>query len=114
MAVAVFKSKYAGETVRLTDLVQPQHPVLTDFTFERCEILGPAVVHFQASDLVACTWDAPNDDALIWDIDPVTRPFAIGAIAAVTCVFRQCTFKGIGIAADAAFREQFTKDVGRN
>ncbi len=104
----VFKSKYLQETVRLTDLVEPAHPVLTDFIFDRCEILGPAVVHMEGGEMSACAWSG-TEDGLLWDV-PEDRSYAIGAMALVNCVFRRCEFRGIGIVSKPGFREQFVMD----
>jgi hypothetical protein len=112
--VEPIQSRFADSDVRIADLVSPEHPVLTEFSFSRCHVLGPAVLVPMGCSFVSCEWDAPGADwsTLFWEVDTQRRTVVVGAIALHNCTFDGCRLSGIGIAGPAALREQFLKDVG--
>jgi hypothetical protein len=112
-AVEPIQSRFADADVRLTELVSPEHPVLTEFSFTRCHILGPAVVVPEGCSFVACTWDVPGEDisAMLWDVDP-SRERLSGVIALYGCTFESCRMSGIGLAGSASQLERFREALG--
>ncbi len=89
---------FTGEDVRITDLVTPQRPIVTDVEFVRCRILGPALLLLADVELVGSDFgslDAP--DSLIWTVPP-WQTSQSGAISIDACVFRDCTFEGVAFA----------------
>ena len=97
----------------MTELVAPEHPVLTEFQFLRCQLLGPAVLApLGSTEFSGCTFDSPgNFSTLFWEIAPGTTQ-VVGAIALQDCTFTECKFSGIGIAGPAFLKEQFLNDLG--
>jgi hypothetical protein len=98
----------------VTELVAPEHPVLTEFEFVRCQLLGPAVLApLGSTGFSGCTFDSPGGSfsTLFWEIAPGTTQ-VVGAIALQDCTFTECKFSGIGIAGPASLKEQFLKDLG--
>ena len=91
---------YVDTEIRINHLLADwDRPVLDGLTFERCWILGPAVLAVVDTDIV-CDHvsdlgglpDEP-DRAILW---PIGRETMIGAILVVRCTFRSCKFRGIG------------------
>jgi hypothetical protein len=91
---------YADQVLRIVDTTDSA--VLENKSFERCVILGPAIVVPAGSRFIGCSFEG-EPDALIWEIPP-TRQRLLGAIRLDACSFNDCQFKGIGLglSADAA------------
>jgi hypothetical protein len=102
--------EYRNDVVRLADLTV-NSSTIDGITFVGCQILGPAVLVPISSTIVGCTWDAPDVNALFWEIAS-DRPVVVGAIAAVGCTFSSCKFSEVGLAGGRDLREQFVSDVG--
>ena len=107
------QTRFADSDVRLTELVSPEHPVLTEFSFVRCHVLGPAIVVPSGCSFVSCRWEVPGEDvsAMLWEVDP-SRERLSGAIALHGCTFESCRLSGIGIAGSPSQIEQFREAVG--
>jgi hypothetical protein len=84
---------------------------LDRITFERCEIVGPAVVVPIQTDFEECTWDTfgPNPRDLFWEL-PSERRAVIGAIALRECRFVHCNFSRIGVAGTPGYLGQWSVD----
>jgi hypothetical protein len=106
------RTRYEDSSLRVTELVTPQHPVLVEFTFVRCRLLGPAVLMPMGCSFVSCEWDSPGGDwsTLFWELRADAR-IVVGAIALHGCTFERCRFSEIGIAGPPALRDQFLRDV---
>lgn len=77
---------------------------LPGYEFSNCRVIGPAIlVPLGGTAFVSCGWDAPNVDAIFWEIAP-GRELVIGAIAAVDCTFSGCSFQGVGLAGSLDLR----------
>jgi len=108
------RTRFENEDVRITDLVAPEHPVLSGFRFVNCHLFGPAVVFPSPPAFVGCTFEAPGNDfsTMFWEVETGPGRQIVGAIALHDCTFEGCQFSGIGIAGPASLREQFLNDVG--
>ena len=87
---------YRDETVSIPELVAREGKVLDGFTFENCQIEGPAIL------LLRGTTSENNDiqgsvDAILWEI-PQRRQQVIGAVLAQNCTLRGCDISEIGFA----------------
>jgi hypothetical protein len=87
---------FRNEVLRIADLTVTSTE-LEDLTFSNCRILGPAVLVPRETQLVECTWETPDLDAMFWEIEP-DRKLALGAVGVSRCTFSKCAFVGIGIA----------------
>ncbi len=75
--------------------------------------VGPAVIAPMGDvTMVHCTWDAPNFEAVFWEVDPEERPFIVGVVAFVNCTFSRCVFSDVGVAGDAALRQALGGALG--
>lgn len=85
---------YRDQTVRLSDLVALED-VIEGYTFENCEILGPAVVILLGNTLLdQCHWTG-DPDAVIWPAHG--RTAVVGAIGLQDCVITGCQFYRVGV-----------------
>lgn len=102
-------SKVHREVVRLADIAVPE-PKISGITFERCLILGPAVLAMTGEGTISgCTFDS-EADALLWEI-PAERRLIVGAIEAEACNFIDCRFSMVGFAGPADFVKMFREGV---
>lgn len=103
-------SNVKREVVRLADLALPE-PKISGITFERCLILGPAVLAMTGAGgtISGCTFDS-EADALLWEI-PDERKQVVGAIEAESCHFIDCRFSMVGFAGPASFTKMFRDGV---
>ena len=108
--VEPIQTRFEDSSLRVTELVSPEHPVLVEFTFVRCQILGPAVLVPMGCSFVSCAWDSPGGDwsTLFWDLGEEAR-VVVGAIALHGCRFENSRFSEIGVAGPPALRELFLK-----
>jgi hypothetical protein len=95
---------YSGETIYLTQISDRGKPI-EDVVFEDCRIIGPAVVGLD---------DCRFEGAGFWgDVEGAMWPmptgrYVQGLLIARRCLFRNCTFQGIGFTGRNldAIREQ--------
>lgn len=86
------KELTTGTSVRLADFGS----IITDQTFEDCEILGPAILAPRGSGgFYNCGWEG-DADSLFWELPTGER--IVGATVAENCVFTRCRFVNVGIA----------------
>lgn len=104
-------SRMQREVIRISDLAVPE-PKISGVTFERCLILGPAVLAMtgDGGTIQGCSFDA-DVSALLWEI-PDDRPTVVGAIELENCKFIDCRFSMVGFAGPAAFAKMFREGVG--
>lgn len=100
---------FEDQIVRITDLATDSD-VLERLEFERCTIIGPAVLIPVRSTFVDCSFvGAP--DVLIWEV-PQERGSVLGAVRLEDCSFLACRFAriGLGLRPDASdqFRDALT------
>lgn len=85
---------YREQTVRLADLASLDD-VLTELTFENCEIVGPAVVVLLGDTKVTdCHWTG-DPDAVLWPAHG--REQVVGAIGLRDCTITGCQFFRVGM-----------------
>jgi hypothetical protein len=85
---------YHHQTVRLTDLAVLED-LVEGYTFDSCEIHGPAVVVLLGTTRVTgCHWTG-DVDALLWPAHG--REQVIGAIGLKDCAITNCEFFRVGI-----------------
>jgi hypothetical protein len=94
---------YADQTIRIVDTTDTA--VLENTSFERCVILGPAVVVPAESRFISCSFEG-EPEAVIWEIPP-NRKRLLGAIKLDACSFNDCQFKGIGLGLSAEAAQEF-------
>ena len=77
-------------------------PELSDVVFERCHILGPAVLQPVQSEFFGNDYGIGRErvEAALWTVSPWTDVVQ-GSIVARRCVFRDCTFTGVAFAGVA-------------
>lgn len=96
-------SELRNEVVRISELTV-NSVTLEGLTFQNCKILGPAVLLLLGrTTLVHSTFDAPNAEALFWEIPP-SRALVVGAVSAVDCTFSACRFEAIGLGGPPEMR----------
>jgi hypothetical protein len=102
---AAVRRNFRNEPVRLTDLIeQGRSPTLQGYTFDDCDIYGPAVITpVRGGGIQNCQLD--GGDALFIEITP-PRPL-FGVVGLYNTWFRHCRFHGVGIAATAEIIEAF-------
>lgn len=91
--------------VRISELVDDSiGDYLDRFTFERCEIVGPAVVVPIDTEFEQCTWESfgPEPRDQFWELSEERRA-VIGALALRECRFLHCNFSRIGIAGTSDY-----------
>ena len=82
---------------RILELLPRGEIVIRGKTFEDCTIHGPSLlVLLGAGILERCDYGG-DENSMFWEIAEVPV-MAEGVIAVVDCVFRRCTFVGIGFA----------------
>ena len=85
---------YRNQSVQLTNLAALED-LIDGYTFENCEIVGPAVVVLLGQTRVTgCHW-AGDADAIIWPAHG--REQVVGAIGLKDCVLTDCELFRIGI-----------------
>lgn len=85
---------YRDQTVRLTDFAALDD-VIQGLTFERCQIVGPAVVILLGETRVTgCHWSG-DAEAIIWPAHG--RNEVVGAIGLKDCVLTNCELYRIGM-----------------
>ncbi len=103
---------YRQQTLRITDLVTPEWPVLEDHEFHVCTLLGPAVLMVGGrsggirSPVIQV--DASDAEALLWKIPP-GQTEAIGCILAKNTLFQSCVFIGIGFTGSTRTLDMLRK-----
>jgi len=94
---------------RLTDIPLSGEPILTGLTVEDSTVYGPAII----APLDGNTFDAitfrADLDAMLWEVPE--GKLIIGAIGLRQCLFRRCTFDGIGIAGPPELIRTFREMV---
>ena len=85
---------YRDRSVRLGELAALED-VLAGFTFENCEIFGPAVIVLLGETLLDRCRLAGDPNAVIWPA--YGRAEVVGAIGLLDCVLRNCQFYRVGI-----------------
>lgn len=85
---------YHDQTVRLADLAALED-VIDGFVFERCQIVGPAVVALLGDTRISgCQWSG-DPEAIIWPAHG--RDKVVGAIGLKNCQITGCEFFRVGI-----------------
>jgi hypothetical protein len=85
---------YHDQTVRLADLAALED-VIDGFVFERCQIVGPAVVALLGSTrMTGCQWSG-DPEAIIWPSHG--RDKVVGAIGLKDCHITGCEFFRVGM-----------------
>ena len=107
---------YHERVIRICELAGDEG-VIENSTFEGCDIRGPAVLVLQGTrpDSVRLennSFEGSDMNAILWEIDPNTRPEVIGAILCVDCAFENCTFRKIGLAGPPEFTQMIKGGVG--
>ncbi len=87
---------YEDQTVRIADLAADAL-ALEGLEFERCEIVGPAVIIPSGCMFVRCSYGVLDDDpgTLLW---PLPSPIMQGAVLLQGCSFTDCGFRRVGLA----------------
>ena len=87
---------YRNTLIRLTDLAVTEE-VLSDLTFEGCDLVGPAVIlPLGTTEISNCKWDG-TPESIFWII-PRNREILIGAIGLANCQLIGCRLRNIGLA----------------
>jgi hypothetical protein len=94
-----------NQVIRLAELPGDE-PRISDMEFEKCHFQGPAVIVPTGCEFSFNTFDAPSEDALLWEVPP-SRTEVVGAILVERCRFTNCRFMGIGIAGPPDTIAQF-------
>jgi len=94
--------EFTDDVVRIAALTVNTNTV-SGLTFSNCRMIGPAVVVFIGCEISHCTWSG-SIDSMFWEVDPLTRPHIIGAVAFRDCMFSKCTFAEVGIAGAPEMR----------
>lgn len=99
------------QVVRIAEFALPE-PKISGVTFEKCLILGPAVLALTGGEgsITGCTFDS-DADSLLWVI-PDDRPTVVGAIEIENCHFIECRFSMVGFAGPEDFAQKFRNGVG--
>lgn len=96
--------EFRDEVVRLAELTVTTS-MLDGLTFVNCSIIGPGVLILLNNVTIQhCTWDAPDQRAVFWLIEP-GRTFVVGGIGVQNCTFSACKFNQVGVAGDERLRE---------
>lgn len=108
MATTAPRKSYEGERVRIADLSQETRPtVLQDFEFDKCLIVGPAVLLLiDYNEFPGC--DFTNGQASLIPIE-ADRDYA-GVIGVSNCSFRECTFQNVALAAPRETLQPFLEE----
>lgn len=92
------RRRFVGRDIWLTEMVHRigRGSVLSRCEFDRCNIVGPAVVRMVECDGERCaTYD--QLDTVGWPLASPVQERRTGAVVLRHCVFRDCTFDRIGI-----------------
>jgi len=101
---------FRDEVVRIAELTV-NTSILENLEFSNCRIIGPAVlVLLGGVSIIHPRWDAPDLDALFWEVPP-TRELVVGAVGVAHCTFSNCRFEQIGIAGPRELRAQIEEAV---
>jgi hypothetical protein len=99
---------FRDDVVRIAELTV-NTSMLDGYEFSNCRIIGPAVlVLLDNVTIVHCTWDAPDLDAVFWEVSP-TRQFVVGAVGVAKCTFSNCRFEQVGVAGPPELRAQLDR-----
>lgn len=92
-----------SDVIRLADYTV-HADLIEGYEFSNCRIIGPAViVPLGVTTIAGCTWDAPNLQAVFWEV-PAERTAIIGGVGVLDCTFSKCSFTMVGIAGPPEFR----------
>jgi len=95
--------EFRDEVIRIAELTV-RGPHIDGYTFVNCRILGPAVLAMvDHVDITHREFEA-DMNAILWEIDPDSRPTTFGAVGVTNTVFSSCTFEAIGIAGTQDLR----------
>jgi hypothetical protein len=100
---------YEDQLVRIADLA-PDSDLLSGLEFERCTIMGPAVIFPDNCTFIECRF-AGNVKRLIWEVSPESAAL-FGIIRLDECTFRSCQFVKVGLALMPETAEQFRDAIG--
>lgn len=87
---------FRDASVLVTDLVVGPDPMIVNTDFERCRLIGPAIVA-PLGDAVEIQESQFPDAEFLWEL-PAREGFMVGLIGLAACSIRSCTFDGVGIA----------------
>lgn len=98
---------YQDRVIRLHELISDGPPVIKGFTFERCEIVGPAMVYLRGNGAMSnCTFGG-NPDITFVQLAPEQNE-VMGAFVLEDCRFDDCRFTAIGfLDKDRELRTRF-------
>jgi hypothetical protein len=102
---------FEDQTVRIAE-VAADTDAIVKMEFERCTILGPAVLIPSGSRFFRCSFAGTPED-LIWDIDP-NRDEALGGIWLENCSFTECAFVRIGFGFVPERAQEFREALGES
>lgn len=98
-----------AEMVKAADVAFTSNPV-KNMHYEDCIIQGPAVLIFLGNtSLDGCSFEGPPE-TITWEISP-ERQTVLGAVGFEDCVFLRCQFRGVGIAGNREFIDNFMNNV---
>jgi hypothetical protein len=104
--------QFRNQVVRVSELTV-NSLILEGLTFQNCRIIGPAVLVPQGTtSFLHCVWDAPDMEAVFWEIPPA-RALVVGAVAAVDCTFSSCTLSEIGLGGSQELRRLLEQGTTR-
>ncbi len=89
-----------GEVIHLA-MLAGEDGVISNQSFERCDIKGPAVL-IAINDSVIEHNRIDGGDAALWEV-PADRVGFIGAVVADGCRFTGCHFMNVGFAGPPEF-----------
>ena len=97
------KRNYKDEDVKILELVEnPTNPMLEGFTFQNCNIIGPAVVASLSTDWVNNTL-TPS----MFIVIPAARQRLEEVIGLKDCLITKCRFTNIGLIGTEDFIRRF-------
>ena len=95
---------YANAEVRIHELLTGwDRPLIEGLSFEHCWILGPALLLLTDCELEACDFGGlpdERDGGVLW-VPAGGGTRVLGAIMVRQCIFRRCSFRGIGYTGNA-------------
>lgn len=99
------KKVYQSETITIADLLQPDDMYLDGLVFERCEIVGPAILLIMSGTKIERCQFTSAMSAVLWTLpDPAA---VTGVIGLRNCTFHQCQFARIGITGPPHVLQMF-------
>jgi hypothetical protein len=101
---------FVDQTVRIADLATGNPPLVASLEFERCQILGPAVIIPLSCNFDGCGFGTPDgsSDSVLWHL-PEGRTFMQGAIRVERCSFVETTFRRVGVALPPDAAQAFSE-----